>query len=255
MPILKPYFTFGSRSGKALGLSIERKQIYTAGTAEIDTLSLPGQDGSYLDYQNRRNNTEVVYETYLKAEHPQDLLRMTTELNRWLLSSPGQYRRLEDTYDPDHYRMAAIVDGIDIEQVTPRFTRQNVVFTCLPYRYRKSGEHPISFENTLVLQNDTGFSALPLLEVEVTAGQYSMVTVRVDYDLTAGSSPYAQTWETPTGGAFLLDTQAQEATLTNSTVLFLQAERFPLLLPGKNTVTVSGSGITGCKLTPHWREL
>lgn len=253
--ILKPFFCFGSRSSKELGLSIESKQIYTGGTAEIDELLLPGRDGSYLDHKNRRNNTEVVYETYLKAERPEELLRMTTEVNRWLLSQPGQYRRLEDTYDPDHYRKAAITESLEIEQVTKRFARQSVVFTCLPYRYRKSGEHPISFDKTIVLQNDTGFPALPALEIEVTASQYSFVTVRIDYDLADGASPYAQTWETKTGGTLLLDSEAQEARLTSGAVLYLQAERFPTLRPGENTITVSGSGITGCQITPHWREL
>lgn len=254
MPILKPYFSFGDRTSLDLRLSIESKDIFDGAADEVDTLSLPGRDGAFLDSKSRSENTEITYETFLKAEHPDELPLMTTELKRWLLSSPGQYRRLEDTYDPDHYRMAAVLGGLSIEQAGRRFTRQSVTFSCHPYRYRKSGEHPFSFESGLTLQNDTGFTALPTFQIKVTASSNAFVTFRIDYDLSLGLSPYTQSFDTPTGGTLTLDSETCECTLNSGNLLYLAPERFPKLHPGKNTITVTGYGITARTLTPHWRE-
>lgn len=257
MPILKPYFTFGDRSSLDLALGIENKDIYSGAADEVDTLTLPGRDGYYLDSKNRAENTEIIYETFLKAETPDELLTRTTELKRWLLSSPGQYRRLEDTYDPDHYRMAAVLGGLNITPAGKRFTRQDITFSCDPYRYRKSGEQPITFESTLTLQNDTGFTALPqlLITVKKSSGGLCFVTVRIDYELSLGLSPYAQTLEPEKSGTLSIDSTEQEATLSAGNLYYLCPAAFPVLHPGVNTITVSGSGITSCRLIPNWREL
>ena len=53
------------------------------------------------------DNARVSYETFLKVAEPWDFPQWTGAVKGWLLGKPGQYLRLEDDYDLDHYRLAA----------------------------------------------------------------------------------------------------------------------------------------------------
>ena len=90
------------------------------------------------------DNARVSYETFLKVAEPWDFPQWTGAVKGWLLGKPGQYLRLEDDYDLDHYRLAAYTSGLDWTQDWKRFARATIEFSCKPYRYLKSGEEQVS---------------------------------------------------------------------------------------------------------------
>ena len=94
-------------------------------------------------------------------------------LVEWLLSVSG-YARLEDSYEPDYYRIAAVQAPDSLLNLYDEATAVEVSFNCKPQRYLKSGEIPIIVENfsTIVkITNNTKCIALPKILVEGTGGE------------------------------------------------------------------------------------
>lgn len=251
MSILKPFFVFGGVSSKSMCLTIEDKDILSGAEADVTEYEIPGRDGTVFESNGRYNNIEIAYETYLKVAEQEDLPRFTGELKRWLLSGPGEYRRLEDTYDPDHYRIATVQGGLKIEQAGRRFTRQSILFSCKPFRYRKSGERKIKIGDGLTLQNDTGFTARPKIEINMQGS--GLVLIRVEGE---SGTPYATSIETTGAQRLILDSASEEALQSgNTTTSYIPLDTFPELRPGKNRIIISGAKITSAQITPCWREL
>ena len=266
MILLKKLFVFGGRSelsdqqvGRCsleLGLTVERKD--TLGGAESDLLEyeVPGRDGTVFVPRNRRKNVTVVYETYLKAPGKRDIPQYVGDIKRWLLAEPGKYRKLEDSYDPDHYRWAVYRGGFNAEEVIRGYTRQAIAFSCLPYRYRKVGDRELHVNQgqSIVLYNDTGFEALPLIQVELSTGTIANVTVR--YGASGGESVIVTNIPKDVSRV-LLWSENKELQLfsTSGEERFAAIDRFPVLYPGKNTLTVVGGRVTGAAIRPLWREL
>lgn len=251
MSVLKSFFTFGGVSSKDLSLTIEEKDILNCAEADVNGYEIPGRDGVVFESNRRYRNVEITYETYLKVSEKEDLARFTGDIKRWLLSRPGAYRRLEDTYDPDHYRMAAVVGPLEIEESGERFTRQSITFTCKPFRYRKAGEMKIIIGNGITLQNDTGFDALPLFEI--TMKNSGTVTISVESE---SGARYEETITAKSASRITVDSEIGEAEQSRTeAVLFFTLDNFPRLLPGKNTITVTGANVASAQITPRWREL
>lgn len=251
MGILKPFFVFGGVSSKSMSITIEEKDILSGAEADVTEYEIPGRDGTVFERNGRYRNIEIIYETYLKVAEKEDLPRFAGELKRWLLSRPGEYRRLEDTYDPDHYRMAAVQGGVKIEPAGRKFTRQSIMFSCKPFRYRKSGERKLAIGNGLILQNDTGFAALPKIEINTQGA--GLVSLHMESE---SGTPYTASFEIAGARHLLLDSESKEAVQSDSeATVYLPVDSFPELQPGRNSITISGANITSAQIVPCWREL
>jgi len=83
------------------------------------------------------------------------------------------YCRLEDTYEPEHYRMARYVGSPDVANILFKFGRAELEFEVQPQRYLKSGEQEVGLtEEQQTLYNPTAFAANPLIRVDIDASLY-----------------------------------------------------------------------------------
>ena len=82
-----------------------------------------------------------------------------------LLSDPG-YHRLEDSYHPDIYRMAALtkIEKPGLHQLN-RDGAFTLSFDCRPQSFLKIGETPIEFTADGTVWNPTPFASRPLLRI------------------------------------------------------------------------------------------
>ena len=121
------------------GVSISVNGTYGGAGTALERIAVPGRNGDLLRTQNRMENLTVQYKghVYLSVREKLD------ELRDFLLSVPG-YRRIEDTEQPDIYRMGAFVGDFDPKIFGYRkgatFT---LAFTCKPQRFLKIGENTV----------------------------------------------------------------------------------------------------------------
>lgn len=253
-------FYFNGVSSLERGIVVERRSILNGPEPDLQEYTIPGRDGTVYISNNRRKNVEISYETFLRVSHRWDIQPWVTSLKSWLLADPGKYFRLEDDFDPTHYRMAAYIGGLEVDNSWKWISRQTAQFTCLPYRYLKDGDTLLGGRSglTLTAYNPTSFPSLPQIVVSMGASAPSSFQLQIDYE---DGTQYV---ETITGiltsvYAVLIDSDAQIIRNGNSDSdpMLPSAELavFPTLKPGLNTITVTGNGLSSAGVYPKWREL
>lgn len=254
-------FFYNERSSLDLGLKIEGKSILNGPEPDLKEYEIPGRDGKVYLSNRRRRSVEVSYDTFLKVPRPEDKQGYVTAIKGWLLGNPGEYLRLEDTYDLEHFRRATYTAGLDFIDEWDLFTKQTITFSCLPYRYLKTGEQSIPAESgTVSAYNPTAFEAFPKLGFAL-GFQFSggAITFQVyssagEYTGTLRGIPakYA-------GLQVVVDSNSKTVgvLMPDFTVIpTAQLESFPVFRPGENQVSVTGgSGVSLAYAVPMWREL
>ena len=244
------------------GLYISGQGTFGSGAKEFTFYNIPGRDGAVLGVNSRLENVSVTYPGFIYASFAQNM----RDLRSFLLSRSG-YVRIEDDYDTTHFRM-----GVFEEPISPDVTpvndagRFDLVFNCLPQRWLKSGETPVTKAETgstgssgLHLTNPTRFSAKPLITV---VGSYG-ISVR------DSSYSYWMTVDVDNSGGditgYTIDCETMQVydgnTNLSSKIGFRNASQgygadAPILKPGESIITCSHSGgIISVTVTPRWWEV
>lgn len=225
----------------ALGVFVEKYPPRPIPKRKHEKFSVPGRNGDVIVYEDAWENIVQPYDIYLSAEKP-GLPLVAAKVTRWLMTDG--YRRLEDEYDRDTFRLAAFLGPVDLENTLNEFGRARIEFDCLPQRFLKSGARAISATKGMTLQNPTGHTACPMLSVygsgsgTITIGDYSLSLSVITNGMT-------------------LDCAEEEAYFYSGSVLNLNtvvSGAYPKLPAGGSRVTWAG-GITSLEITPRWYEL
>ena len=253
-------FYFKNVNSLSRGIVVEHRSILNGPEPDLQEYQIPGMDGNKYIYNGRRQNLTVQYETFLRVPQSRDLQPWITSLKGWLLSDPGSYFMLEDDFDLNHYRQAAYSGGLEVDGSFKWISRQNLEFTCKPYRYLKTGDDMVSGSaaTSLTVYNPTSFDAKPLIQVTHGMSFASSAVLTISYeDGTQYEGDLANLGQSDF--AFVIDSEEQIIRNGNeqtSPELFAaELDFFPVLKPGENTISISGSGLSTLGVWPKWREL
>ena len=226
------YLTYDGKSLRDYGVYVNGTYTFSAPQRNITKVVIPGRNGTLTIDNKRFENIEVTYEAFIIREFVENI-----EGLRNYLSTAAGYRRLEETYHPDEFRMARFVSGLSVT-ATPLMREGNFTlkFDCMPQRFLKSGEIPVEFTAAGSIFNPTLQQAKPMLRVwgngTVGIGSATLTiadtTNYTDIDCESMDAYYG-------------------ATNRNSNI----SGTFPVLEPGANGVALGGS-ITKVQITPRW---
>lgn len=228
---------FDKQSSEDLGVYVESYPKRSIPKRKYETVSVPGRNGDILFSQDAFENETREYDIYISAKDVK-LHNVAHRVAQWL-NRPG-YLRLEDTYEPDYYRMAYYTGGADIENYLDEFGRATISFSCLPQRFLKSGEYVMNITKNQYLINPSPYPAKPLIKVTgsgsgtLTIGEKTVNFVGLDSFLFVDSD---------------LQDVYKNAVNQNSKM----TGDFPVL-EGKSQITWTG-GITAVQITPRWYEI
>lgn len=195
----------------------------------VETVEVPGRNGTLtIDGGRFRNNT-LTYHCYIKENISQNI----QGLRAYLLAQSG-YKRLEDTRNPEEYRLARYINGFTIDQWDRVGGAFDLVFDCDPRRFLKTGEDVI--DTPTILMNPTEFKAKPLLRAYGT-GSIALN----DYTITITNADTYTDIDLETMNAY------KGSTNKNSFVSIPDGAGFE---PGENNISLSG--ITKLEITPKW---
>lgn len=131
-----------------------------------EVIEVPGRDGDVViptgGFKNYRQSYSVFIESYDPEEPRYQMI--ARNVAEWLLGNPG-YQRLEDSYDPEIYRMAYYSGGAEFSNFFNTYGRGSIEFTCAPRRFYKTGELPIEVTSSSELINPSVFPANPIYEI------------------------------------------------------------------------------------------
>lgn len=164
---IAPYktFTFDGVSSSTYGVYLTGKGVFNAPERAVEMLDIPGRNGNYALDQGRFNNLTVTYRVGMYDTTEANFATKVSNFRNWLCSKVG-YCRLEDEYNPNEYRMAVYMSGLDLEHDLLIAGEATITFECKPQRWLTSGETATAVANNGTLSNPTLFDSEPLLAVK-----------------------------------------------------------------------------------------
>lgn len=177
---------FNGKSSADFGLIVEYypESVHAARRGEL--ITIPGRNGVIIREDGAYDTYSQTFQIWFRNTLNRDTFQTARDVAEWLLSASG-FCRLEDTYEPEHFRMARFVGPLSVETVLRNHGRVTLEFDVQPQRYLKSGETPLTFQGGSVstITNPTQFEARPLLKFTDTSTTPSYVkqtlSTRVDY--------------------------------------------------------------------------
>lgn len=234
--------TVAGHSFNAYGLFATDAGIYNAPEPDVNAMPIAGANGDLLIPNNRYKNISVRYPCVILSQLASNL----DTIKAYLLSDPD-YVRIEDSFDTTHFRKGRFIGGTE---VTPTMDGTagafELEFDCKPQRFLKSGETVVSRTSAGSISNPTMFAAKPL--IKVTGSGNVTLTVGTYTVAISGISSYIN-----------LDCEDQDAYKTasenqNNKVTITAGDSFPVLVPGSNAISWTGS-VTKVEITPRWWTL
>lgn len=231
---------FNGISSQDLHIQVQTEPDYDFPEKDYEVTHVPGRNGDIVIDQGSWQNVSRKYNLAMDAVKI-SYTEVASKIVQWLHSASG-YARLEDSYEPDFYRMAMYKDSGSITNIYNKAGQIEVEFTCKPQRYFKSGEVADIFTTSTEYRNPTDFPAKPLIKIHgsglgtVRIGAYT-VTINDILDGMIVDSEQQDTYK--------------EQTNCNSRV---SIPEYPKLVSGNNVISISG-GVTSIEIIPRWWTL
>lgn len=158
-------FTFGDVSSKDYGVYITQEAAYNAPDRDVEVVEIAGRNGAYILDKGRFKNITVSYKCGIALDSEHTFESAIRTFRNALSSKAGKYVRLEDEYNPNEYRQAAFLGGIEVDMADRRAGEFTVSFDAMPQRFLKSGETAVSVASGGTITNPTLFESHPLLHL------------------------------------------------------------------------------------------
>lgn len=186
---------FNGKSSADFGIVVEEVPDAIFPERRGETVDVPGRHGVVEVPDDTFRSYTHPYKVHFKEPEPGQVRRRAREIAQWLLGSSG-FCRLEDDYEPDHFRLARFSGPLNIEILLRRFGSCTLQFECQPQRYLKSGEREIIIGTSIAstpetIFNPTEFSSTPLIRCELTYNS-DPVTVALERNETLTSGETAE---------------------------------------------------------------
>lgn len=271
-----------------LKIRVSTAPNYEAAERNYEVTHVPGRNGDIIVDTGSYSNVERVYNISF-GEYEQDVFKKyAPAVLSWLNSANG-YARLEDTYEPNFYRMAMFKGPQSLTNLLGQAGGGDIVFNCKPQRFYKAGEVPVTYNSTntetksityadptsqsgtttenfsmavssKAPTNPSVFTAIPKIVAKATAGAGTgKIIVRTstgsDYVISLLSN-WAAT--STSNGALTIDSPIMDCYGTdnqnglhnlNSYVYLFNG--FPELAAGVNSIGYNGN-ITSVEVIPNW---
>lgn len=234
------YIVFDGQNLAEWGLYISGDKTFGAPERDVDEVEIPGRDGTLTYDKGRFKNYTLEYDAGMLFDEQEEFRMKIARVRSFLCSRVG-YKRLEDTYHQDEYRMAKFVDGFDPDVVMLQGGTFTLEFDCKPQRFLKDGEKVAEFTTSGYVYNPTDFTAKPLIrcygsgEIEINGNVITLTKpTTVDYiDIDCD-----------------LQDCFSDALNCNDCVTMTEYD-FPAFGPGSTYIKV-GDGLTKVEVTPRW---
>lgn len=213
-------------------------------TPNVEQTDVPGVSGTQLDFNNSYKSFTQKFAFYA-ASRNQSVNDLKAAVSTWLLKEPG-YHKLYVNSDPDYFYLAA-PDPSSLMKwpaYNRHMARVEINFLIKPFKYRLIGqrEYPIGD-----LSNPESWPAYPLIHIKGT-GDITLTVNSENYQLTDIDDEIYLDCEP----SKLLAYHDLSVSGSRGRKAIFPDHKFPVLLPGKNTLSLSGG--TGT-IVPRWQTL
>lgn len=232
---MRHFFTFNGKNSKDFNVWISGGGTYDAPERDVSMITVPGRNGDLTMDNGRFKNVTMTYPAFIPKDFPQNFAAF-----RSFMKSKIGYQRLEDTYDPDVFYQAIMVDNFDPETTAlNRAASFNITFNRKPQRWLKSGQKfGTTITSNYTIHNPTDYEALPIIRV-VGTGTFYVGDAAVEVDVNTVYTDINSDIQDCYYGLNNL----------NGNVIMLSGH-FPTLPPGNTTI--NPGTVTSLQIQPNW---
>lgn len=150
-------------AGKPLsefGLVWDNKRIFDKPKKLYTKYDIPARNGDLIEPNNKYENVQIAFRCFIATDYKNNINKLVNYLNSF-----DTYQRLENTMEPDVFRMGVFHSAV--EPTTGDFALSgwvNITFDCMPQAFFKSGEDWINLPRTI--ENPSYMKARPLFKFE-----------------------------------------------------------------------------------------
>lgn len=237
---------FNNISCEDYGIVVEHYPEYQTPSRDYDMVHVPGRNGDVAIDQGSFQNVDRVYQIAV-GSYEKRYTEQVNAISEWL-HGPAGYAKLEDSYEPEYYRMAVCTDGFEAENMKHMLARTTITFNCKPQRWLKSGDVPLVYETSgHTIKNPTRFISSPIIRVYCSGSGSFTIQNKKTYTVTLSNVP---------GGGLVVDSDIMDAysistPRENRNSCITLSNGFPKFTPGDNTISFS-AGITKLEVIPKW---
>lgn len=230
---------YGGEASSDFGIVVAEAPSFDKPQRKSTQYTVPGRNGVVLFQQDAYDDVTRNYRIWLIIDPEEDLTAAVNAATAWLNSKSG-YQRLEDTFEPETFRLAYFNGGQDIENKLMQYGAATVSFTCRPERFYKNAEDPVEISNGDTIYNPTRFKSLPLIHIEVASSETVGVSIG-GKTITAAVDDYINI-DCEKMNAYRQAGENKNTEITGD---------FPNIEPGSNGVTITGT-VTKVTVTPRF---
>ena len=236
---------FGGERSDDYGMVISEAPSFERARRKQTVYNVPGRTGSVVFQEDAWEDVPRQYNVFIPEAIEEDsggnisgtLAERVNDFEAMLNSKKG-YQRLTDNFEPDVFRLAYYNGGDSFSNEMTAYGESTLRFTCRAERFLKSGEQPITVVNSDVINNPTRFTSKPLIHIEGSG----IVTVTIGgKTISANVTDYINI-DCDSQNAYRLATENKNSLISGS---------FPLILPGANTIGITGT-TTNVEVTPRF---
>ena len=234
----KETFFLDGKNALDYGIHLQNPIVFSEAEPVYDAETIPGRNGDLIFETGSFENRTAEADCFILQNAAYSAVGMA---NKFLLARRG-HRRLQTSDDPEHYWLAVVENGVEVENRKNVLIPFSVSFDCKPQRFLLDGENPMNFYQNGVVFNRYGFEALPKITVFGNgSGRLRVGDAVVEIHDIAGT--------------LVLDSETQNAyNEFSNRNNYINAPEFPLLKDGENHIEFSG-GIERIEIVPRWWEL
>lgn len=245
---MKQFYLDGVGCGQ-FGMMATGAMTYNAPERDVEKYTVPGRNGDLIVDNGRYHNLSVQIPIAICRNFPEKAMAA----RQWLRPY-GSYRRLEDDWNPDTFRLGMFRGPVDFDvKFLNRAAEATLEFDCKPQRFLKSGEQTITLTENQNVKNLTDQVALPLLKLYGT-GSGSIDSWHADGSRVLHS--YKMEFTELSDGV-ILDSETMNAyrvwadgRIQNYNSYF--SGEFIQLHPGDNLIGIEAEGLTRIEIIPRW---
>lgn len=233
---------FNGVSTVDLGLIIQTQPAYVFPSKDVATSHVPGRNGDLIIDQESYTNVDRTYALASVYRPGTDFISNAQQVLNWLNSASG-YARIEDSYDPEVYRMGVYKGGGELTDLYTKATTLNAVFNCKPQRYLKSGELEVEFAGSEIeIINPTDQKSLPKITIsgltKTGDNDVLLVTVSKNSGIVVSSISLTSVPSTTIVIDSDIQTTYDDTKIDMNQYVGLNGKDFPSLSGGKNIIKV-----------------
>lgn len=233
---------YGGEASGDYGMVVAEAPSFEKPAKRTEIFTVPGRNGAVIFQDGSYEDVTRSYTAWIASDGVgagETLADKVNALTAWLFSHSG-YNRLEDSFEPEVYRLAYYSGANDISNELTQYGRTTLTFTCRPEKFFKNAELPTEVTNGDTITNTTRFASKPLIYIEA-AGTVTLAINGVSIAATVTDYLYI---DCERMNAYRLPTENKNDQITGA---------FPLIQPGANGVSISVSGtLTKLTVTPRY---